>query len=38
VRCDPQVEKAAALFPKISSLLTAPEANPGAVQKRRAAK
>jgi carboxyl-terminal processing protease len=38
VRSDPQVEKAAALFPKISSLLTAPEANPGAVQNRRAAK
>ena len=37
-RNDPQVQKAAALFPKISSLLTAPEANPGVVQKKRPAK
>jgi carboxyl-terminal processing protease len=37
VRGDPQVQKAAALFPKISSLLTAPEANPGTVHRRPAA-
>ena len=38
VRSDPQVQKAASLFPKIPSLLAAPEANPGTVHKRRAAK
>jgi len=38
VRNDPQVQKAATLFPKISSLLTAPEVNPGTRHKRRASK
>jgi len=38
VRSDPQVQRAASLFPKIPSLLAAPEANPGRVHKRRAAK
>jgi carboxyl-terminal processing protease len=38
VRNDPQVEKAATLFPKISSLLTAPAAEPGTTRKRHSAK
>jgi len=38
VRSDPQVQRAASLFPKIPSLLAAPEANPGTMHKRRAAK
>ena len=38
VRNDPQVQKAATLFPKISSLLTAPEVNPGTRHKRCASK